>query len=329
LFEAASASGGGSGISIERSSSYAGFPPMMSSAAPTNPFATKASSGGGLFGSAPDSAPLENRLTVGIQSFKRTLVRPDPEWISDFIKWNRPYKLPIFIDPDVFNAIVVNLIEKEWVKPGTDLLESTSELMGIIAEEFILEAKLIASFHLLKSFLTAKASKVVEDLTKEARQRIEEFVTREKVPYTQNHYIFENLCKLRTQRLMDEVLSALPAGEEDVEVDPITLAAAVTNIFKRNQERSVDDHMAEEMQHALNSYGKVAMKRFIDAVPMICVEILQKFPDRMNAALLDVTDNEIERIVVAPQNIISKRDSLNREIDTLEKGLAALRGDLI
>jgi hypothetical protein len=328
LFEAASASGGGSGISIERSSSYAGFPPMIS-AAPTNTFATKASSGGGWFGSAPDSAPLENRLTVGIQSFKRTLVRPDPEWISDFIKWNRPYKLPIFIDPDVFNAIVVNLIEKEWVKPGTDLLESTSELMGIIAEEFILEAKLIASFHLFKSFLTAKASKVVEDLTIEARQRIEEFVTREKVPYTQNHYIFENLCKLRTQRLMDEVLSALPAGEEDVEVDPITLAAAVTNIFKRNQERSVDDHMAEEMQHALNSYGKVAMKRFIDAVPMICVEILQKFPDRMNAALLDVTDNEIERIVVAPQNIISKRDSLKKEIDTLEKGLVALRGDLI
>ena len=326
LFEAASASGGG-GISFGsfgRSSSNAGFPPM-SSAAPTNLFPTKAASGGGLFGSAPDSVRLENRFTVGIQPFKRTLVRPDPEWISDFIKWNRPYKLPIFIDTDVFNAIIVNLIEREWVKPGTDLLESTSELMGTVAEEFILEAKLITSFHLLKSFLTAKASKVVEDLTKEARQRLEEFVTREKVPYTQNHYIFENLCKLRSQRLMDEVLLALPAGEEDVEVDPATLAAAVTNIFKRNQERSVDDHMAEEMQHALNSYGKVAIKRFIDSIPMICIEIMRQFPDRMNAALLNVTDNEIERIVVAPQNIISTRDLLKREIDVLEKGLVALR----
>jgi hypothetical protein len=128
---------------------------------------------------------------------------------------------------------------------------------------------------------------------------------------------------------MDEVLSALPAREEDIEVDPATLAATVTNIFKRNQERSVDDHMAEEMQHALNSYGKVAIKRFIDSVPMICmVEIMQKFPDRMNAALLNVTDDEIERIVVAPQNIRSKRDSLKREIDTLEKGLVALRGDM-
>lgn len=197
--------------------------------------------------------------------------------------------------------------------------------MGIIAEEFILEAMLITSFHLLKSFLTAKASKVVEDLTKEARQRMEEFVTREKVPYTQNHYIFENLFKVQSQRLMDEVLSALPAGEEDVEVDPATLAAAVTNIFKRNQERSVDNHMAEEMQHALNSYGKVAIKRFIDSVPMICIEIMQNFPDPMNAALLDVTDIDIERIVVAPHNIISTRDSLKRNIDALEKGLVALR----
>lgn len=258
-----------------------------------------------------------------LKPIARTFVRPDPKWISDFIRWNRSCKLPIFIDPDVFNAIVVNVIENEWVRPGTDLLESTSELMGIIAEEFILEAKLIASFPLLKSFLTAKASMVIEDLTKEARKRIDEFVTREKMPYTQNHYIFENLCKLRTQRLMDEVLSALPAGEKTV--NPAKLAAAVTNIFKRNQERSVDDHMAEEMQHALNSYGKVAIKRFIDSVPMICIEIMQKFPDRMNAALLYVTDIEIERIVVAPQNIISTRDSLKREIDALEKGLVALR----
>jgi hypothetical protein len=166
---------------------------------------------------------------------------------------------------------------------------------------------------------------VVDDLTKEARKRMEEFVSREKVPYTQNHYIFENLCKLRTQRLMDEVLSALPAGEEDIEVDPAAIAAAVTNIFKRNQECSVDDHMAEEMQHALNSYGKVAIKRFIDAVPMICIEIMQDFSDRMNAALLNVTDEEIERIVSTPQNIISTRDLLERQMDALEKGLVALR----
>jgi len=46
----------------------------------------------------------------------------------------------------------------------------------------------------------------------------------------------------------------------------------------------------------------------------------------MNAALLNVTDNEIERIVVAPQNIISTRDLLKREIDVLEKGLVALQG---
>jgi hypothetical protein len=39
---------------------------------------------------------------------------------------------------------------------------------------------------------------------------------------------------------------------------------------------------------------------------MICIEIMQEFSDRMNAlSLLNVTDEEIERIVATPQNIIS------------------------
>ncbi|KAL3788160.1 hypothetical protein ACHAW5_006608 [Stephanodiscus triporus] len=83
--------------------------------------------------------------------------------------------------------------------------------------------------------------------------------------------------------------------------------------------------MAEEMQHALSSYGKVAFKRFIDIVPMICIEIMQKFPDKIDGVLSKTTDEEIERIVVAPSNVISARNTLKRKVDTLEKGIVALR----
>jgi hypothetical protein len=255
---------------------------------------------------------------------ERVLVRLNPGWISEFIIRNRPYKLPIFIDTDVFEAIVANLIATEWAEPTMDLLNSTSELMDTAAEDFIKESKLIASFPAFQRFLIAKASEVVEDLTRETRSRIEEFVEREKVPYTQNHYLFENVCKLRSQRLMDEVISSLPTGTNDVSVNPASLASTVKNVFTRNQERSVDEHMAEEMQHALNGYGKVAFKRFIDNVPMMCIEIMQKFPVRMNDVLSKTTDDEIDRIVVDPPNIVSERNMLKIKCDTLEKGIVAL-----
>ena len=83
--------------------------------------------------------------------------------------------------------------------------------------------------------------------------------------------------------------------------------------------------MAEEMQNALNSYGKVALKRFIDNVPMLCIEIMQNFADKMNDILSEVADEEIERIVVAPSNIATERNQLKRKADTLEKGIVALR----
>ena len=127
---------------------------------------------------------------------ERVLVRPNPEWIRDIIRQNRPYELPIFTSTNVFKAIVAALINNEWTQPTMDLLDSTSKLMDTAAEDFIKEAKLIASFPVFQCFLIAKASEVVEDLTRETRRRIEEFVEREKVPCTQNHYLFENVCKL-------------------------------------------------------------------------------------------------------------------------------------
>ena len=264
----------------------------------------------------------DNATYDELTPIKRVLVRPNPEWIKNIIRQNRPYELPIFANANVFKAIVADQIKNEWTQPAIDLLDSTSKLMYTAAEDFIKEAKLIASFPVFQSFLSAKASEVVEDLTQEARNRVEEFVEREKVPYTQNHYLFENVCKLRSQRLKDEVISSLPSGTSTV--NPASIAAIVENVFTRNQERSNDEHMAEEMQHYLNGYGKVALKRFIDGVPMICIEIMLKFPDRMNNILSKTTDEEIERIVVNPLNVISRRNTLKRKVDTLEKGIVAL-----
>lgn len=248
----------------------------------------------------------------------------DPAWISELIKHNRPYKLPIFINTHVFEAIVSDLIESEWTKPTMELLDCTSKNMEEAAEAFIKELKEASPFHHLQTYLITKAAEVVDALTRETKSRVLEFVQREKVPYTQNHYLFENVCKLRSQRLMDEAIQVLPQGDGNCTVNAKTLRATVKNIFQRNQEKSVDDHMAEEMQHALNAYGKVALKRFIDTVPMICVEVMQKFANKMNHILSDTTDDDIERFVTAPSNTVAKMNKLKRKADTLEKGIVAL-----
>ena len=260
----------------------------------------------------------------------RKLVRSDPHWISQFIEQNRPYKLPIFINTHVFEAIVAHLIDEEWAQPSRELLEFTSQLMDAAAESFIEKLRAIKSIPLLAAYLCGKATEVVENLKQDVAVKVNEFICREKVPYTQNHYLFENVSKLRSQRLMDEVLAAISGtcgeGASQVVVVPSSIHSNIKNVFQRNQKKSVDDHMAEEMEHALNSYGKVALKRFVDNVPMICVEIMQRFSDKMNGALSEITDEEIERVVAAPPDKILCMNKLKREVDTLNKGIATIRG---
>eukprot|EP00804_Cyclotella_cryptica_P029618 CCRYP_019043-RA/>CCRYP_019043-RA protein AED:0.03 eAED:-0.02 QI:0/0/0/1/1/1/3/0/737 len=264
-----------------------------------------------------------------LESFNRELFCPDPEWISTLIQHNRPYKLPIFINTDVFEALVADLIENEWAPPSMELLDFTSSLMDEAVEEFIKDMKKVKSFPILESFLVDKGTLIIDSLKKDVRAKVKDFIEREKVPYTQNHYLFENVCKLRSQRLMDEVLSAIKGqygtGTFNVHVVPHALSSMIKNIFEKNQRRSVQDHMTEDMQNALNSYGKVALKRFIDNVPMYCIEIMQKFADKMNDILSDISDEEIDRIVSAPLGIVEKRNALKRKSDVLQKGILALR----
>jgi hypothetical protein len=144
--------------------------------------------------------------------------------------------LPIFINTHVFESIIANCIDDQWSKPAFGLLQFTSKLMEAASEKFIASMKEIKALTRLRTFLTSKSCEVIESLEKETKRKLDDFIQREKVPYTQDHYLFENISKLRSQRLMDEVMDALRATKgTDKEEETIR------NVFERNQKRSVDD----------------------------------------------------------------------------------------
>ena len=88
----------------------------------------------------------------------------------------------------------------------------------------------------------------------------------------------------------------------------------------------MDDHMLEEMQHALNAYGKVALKHFIDSIPSICMKIMmQSFATRINDALGETTDAEIDRLVAAPADCVRAMEEYERKMKVLDKGIAAIK----
>lgn len=251
------------------------------------------------------------------------MVRRDPAWLRTLIEENRPYELPIFINTSVFNGVVASLINEDWSNPSLELLDYTAALMETAADRYIKSIDEIESLPQLRNFLLSESSNIVEDLKEKAREKVLALVERNQAPYTQNHYLFENISKLRSKRLKDELMAMLGSTEGDI--DKSAVVSMLNNVFERNQSRSMDEHMAEEMQHALNAYGKVALKRFIDEIPMICIGVMQEFSKRVNEVLSGVMDDEIDQLVVAPPAKMRLMKDLERKIDALNNGIAAIK----
>ena len=263
-----------------------------------------------------------------LKPISRKLARVDPTWVRELIEKNRPFSLPIFLNPDLFDAIVADKIEDEWKGPTMKLLDSTALLMENASKRFISSMTNIKSLPSLSEYLVSTSSDIVESIKKETAEEISKFINREKTPYTQNQYLFENLAKLRSQSMLDEILSTVNrlADNNNTIPDAGALAADITKIVEQNQKRSIDNHMADEMMNALDSYGKVAFKRFVDTVPMIVVQIMKRFPQMLNDILSDVTDENIEKLVAVPPSALSNMNTLKKEVETLEQGIQTVKG---
>ncbi|KAL3940165.1 MAG: hypothetical protein SGBAC_005236 [Bacillariaceae sp.] len=283
---------------------------------------------GGFRGKCDD----ENTL-LKYKSIHKNLVRRDSGWIQLILEGRRPYKLPVFASTDAFEEIVFRLLEEDWRPPSMELLEKVSALMKKTASDYVASIPSIDSLSEFRGYLQLISSETVDKLTEVAKVKIDDFMRREQTPYTQDEDLIRNLNKLRTKRLNDEILTMMDVDmvtslwEDSESSETITrrLHEMVTEVFDRNNARELDDHMAEEMQHILNAYGKIARKRFIDGIPMICVEIMQDFPKRINEALSEVTDDIIDAMIVPQPEKIRAMLEYDRKIDAFSNGIAAIR----
>jgi interferon-induced GTP-binding protein Mx1 len=283
---------------------------------------------GGFRGKCDDEATL-----LKYRSIHRNLVRRDSAWIQKIIEDRRPYKLPVFASTDAFDEIVSTLLKEDWRPPSIELLEKASTLMKKTVSDYVASIASIESLSEFRGYLQLISAETIDKLTEEAREKIEDFIRREQTPYTQDEDLIRNLNALRTKRLKDEILTMMDVemvttlweDSDSSETIARRLHDMVTEVFDRNNARELDDHMAEEMQHILNAYGKIARKRFIDGIPMICVEIMQEFPKRINEALSEVTDDVIDSMIVPQPEKIRAMLEYDRKIDAFSNGIAAIR----
>ena len=109
--------------------------------------------------------------------------------------------------------------------------------------------------------------------------------------------------------------------QEGCVFDTVAIKAIVDGVFERNRIKSVEEHMAEDMELVLESYGKVATKRVIDRTPMICWEIFRSLSSTVQDSLWDITDEELDEALHDKPEFANSRKELSNELEEMNKAL--------
>ncbi len=242
----------------------------------------------------------------------------DSAWLKKLIESNRTSDLPCFLSASVFNSVVANLIEEAWTPLCMQLLADRKVAYTDLVRRAVNCATTHNRFPAVKRFFLQRVDQVVDEIFENCEHEVD--LSAEMVPYSQNHYLFETILKMRNKRLKSKILKMVAGKTSGIE-------SIVEAGFSNEDKLSMEDHIAQEMQILLSAYGKVAAKRVIDNVPMA----IQKRARSLLPALdkvLQVTDEELKCLIVEDERTVKRvtQDTAEKaKLDLAIKKLEKLR----
>lgn len=254
-------------------------------------------------------------------------IRTDPSWLIEKIADNRTDDLACFLNVEIFKSIVSDFVERDW-KPHCELLvdQSSSIVHAVLSKS--LEKTFEDSmerFPKLKAMLRMLSEQAAQILILDARKQVKSHLEIEKHPYTQDQLLFERIAAARHRSLKGELDVSLRLDQEGGLFDTGAIKAIIDGVFERSRRKSVEEHMAEEMEIVLESYGKVATKRVIDRTPMICWEIFRSINNSVQESLWNITDKELEESLQDTVDFVEMHKVLSKELEEMNKAMAIIQ----
>ena len=222
----------------------------------------------------------KNKYFDTLKKIPLSRVRSDPSWLKQKIADNRTDDLACFLNVDIFKNIVEEFIEDEWRPLCLALLDRTRTILL----DTVADALPSDRYPSLRHAMAQTCRHVTEQLLRDAHQQLASHLRVEKHPYTQDDVLFRQIAHARHGHLKRELELALRLDQQGV-LDTQAMQELVDGVFARVEQKSVEDHLAEEMELVLASYGQVATRRVVDRTPMICWEVVRSLAGALQEAL--------------------------------------------
>jgi len=261
----------------------------------------------------------DNNIYDSLRKIPLNTIRTDPSWLKAKIAGNRTDDLACFLNSDIFNKIVHDLIDEDWKPHALRLLELTRETLFSamnMAVQTVLESD---RYPPLRALISQQCHAASTEVINEAHKQIVAHFEAEKHPYTQDQALFEKIAAGRHFYLKCELESALKCDSEGV-FDTQAIKAIMDGVFERHRLRSVEEQMSEELELVLDAYGSVAARRVVDRTPMVCWECFRSLPNAIRDAL-DVTDDVLQLYMQEDPAFVAKYNAALEEQEEMNKAL--------
>ena len=259
---------------------------------------------------------VDNKL-IRVTDLKKLTLCDD--WLEALIVSYRDDNLAVFPSIELMNQIVRDKVKSDWEPLSRAFATSAlTELKSLL--QWVLVQSVPAHYTKMAAALQHKMSQVVDTLFADCKTSVDKILEQESHPYTNNHYLFENLNKDRFKEMKEKLKSLATADPRKV-VDIVTIDA----LFDANENLSYTQYSTRELKMALSAYGKVAAKRLIDNVPMAVESALFKKVASHFEATTHLLDSEMRVLFAEPKETAFKRGKYQGIIDDLNQALDAFQ----
>ena len=258
---------------------------------------------------------------IAVSNHKKLTLCDD--WLEALIVSYRDSNLAVFPSIELMNQIVRDKVKSDWEPLSRAFVTSVlTELKALL--QWVLTQSVPAHYTRMAAALQHKMSVVVDTLHVDCKTSVDKILEQESHPYTNNHYLFENLMKERYKELYEKLSLAATADPNNPARKLVPLDT-IKSYVQANENLSYTEHATKELKMALSAYGKVAAKRLIDNVPMAVESALLKKVATHFEASTHLLDHEMRILFAEPKETAFKRAKYQGIIDDLNQALDAFQ----
>jgi GTP-binding protein EngB required for normal cell division len=254
---------------------------------------------------------------------KGKIVKVAPYFRGDLaarIEEGRGRELPGFMNFQVFTTQIGEYVQL-WEEPTEEFLCEVEEVLKKAADSAVQQHT--GNLPRLSDMLSQQLHDHIRSCTKNAEKQLNALLEQEKLPSTENHYLYDTINKIRNKRMEDKIKAMPePSGHDGHLQKDTVIAMLQSNIGNASNE----SQEVQDMIDFLAAYWKLAVKRYVDVVCMVLTDTftaparIKDIEEKLTNAAAAADDQNLERLFQMDSHVERRRLELKK---TREKMLLA------